>query len=64
MVWSMIEGLQVVNHMSLFSVKSPGNVNLFSNFFKNLCSFSFVDTDRLTEQILYFPEMDALSVNF
>ena len=64
MVWSMIEGLQVVNHMPLFSVKSPGNVNFFSNFFQNLSSFSFVDTNELTEQMMYFPEMDALTVNY
>lgn len=29
-VWGMINGLQVVAHMPLFKIKSPGNVNSFN----------------------------------
>ena len=29
-VWGMINGLQVVSHMPLFKIKSPGNVNSFN----------------------------------
>ena len=64
MIWSMIEGLQIVNHLPLFSVKSPGNVNFFNKFVMELTGFNFVDTEDLTEYLLYFPEMDAMSVNF
>lgn len=63
-VWSMIEGLQVVCHMPLFKVKSPGNVNAFNAFFAELANFNVVNTESITSDIFYFPETDAISLNF
>ena len=63
-VWAMIEGLQVVCHMGLFKMKSPGNVNAFNEFFAELASFNVIDTATVTNEIFYFPEMDAISLNF
>ena len=63
-VWAMIEGLQVVCHMGLFKMKSPGNVNAFNEFFAELASFNVVDTATVTNDFFYFPEMDAISLNF
>ena len=63
-VWAMIEGLQVVCHMGLFKMKSPGNVNAFNEFFAELASFNVIDTDTVTNDFFYFPEMDAISLNF
>ena len=60
----MIEGLQVVCHMSLFKIKSPGNVNAFVAFFSELASFNVIDTSIVTNDLFYFPEMDAISLNF
>ena len=60
----MIEGLQVVCHMGLFKMKSPGNVNAFNEFFAELARFNVVDTSPIMNDFLYFPEMDPISLNF
>ena len=63
-VWNMIEGMQVVTHMPLFKVKSPGNVNAFIAFFAEIGNFDVVDTGAVTSEFVYIPEVDAVSLNF
>ena len=64
-VWQMINGLQVVNHMPLFKIKSPGNINAFNDFFSEIAKFEIVDTNALTlEAGIYVPEMDSISLNY
>ena len=63
-VWKMIEGLQVVSHLPLFDLKSPGNVNAFNEYFAEIASFKIIDVTGITADIFYFPEMDSLSLNF
>ena len=61
----MINGLQVVNHMPLFKIKSPGNVNAFNEFMSDISKFEIVDTHALTlDAGIYVPEMDSLSLNY
>ena len=47
-VWAMIEGLQIVVHMPLFKIKSPGNVNAFIDFSAELANFNVIDTSKFT----------------
>ena len=60
----MIEGLQVAYHLPLFKVHSPGNVNAFNNFFEEIGGFDFIDVTDFTQQYVYFPEIDAVTLNF
>ena len=61
----MINGLQIVNHMPLFDIKSPGNINAFNGFMSEISSFQIVDTQALTlDANIYVPEMDSLSLNY
>ena len=61
----MINGLQIVNHMPLFNIKSPGNVNAFNEFMSEIAKFEIVDTQALTlDAGIYVPEMDSLSLNY
>lgn len=60
----MINGLQVVSHMPLFKIKSPGNVNTFNAFFAEIATFNVVETSSVSESFIYWPEMDAISLNF
>ena len=61
----MINGLQVVNNMPLFKIKSPGNVNAFNKFFSSIAKFDVIDTKSLTLGMgIYIPEMDAISLNY
>ena len=60
----MINGLQVVTHLPYFNVKSPGNVNTFNDFFTEIANFKIIDTVDLDAILFYFPEMDAISLNF
>ena len=64
LIWAMIEGLQVVSHMALFKIKSPGNVSAFNQFFAELASFDYFDLRMVTMDLFYFPEMDPISLNF
>ena len=50
--------------MPFFSVKTPGNVNTFNEFFTEIGSFNLIDTEDLDSLLFYFPEMDAISLNF
>ena len=63
-IWDMIEGLQIAYHLPLFRVKSPGNVNMFNSFFSEIGGFDIVDVEDVTQELVYFPEMDAVSLNF
>ena len=64
-VWGMINGLQVVVHMPLFKIKSPGNVNAFNEFFAELATFDVIDSKGILKSIdVYIPEMDAVSLNY
>ena len=54
----------MVCHMGLFKMKSPGNVNAFNEFFAELARFNVVETSPMMNDFLYFPEMDAVSLNF
>ena len=60
----MIQGLQVVSHMPLYKIKSPGNVNAFTGFFAEIASFNIIETSDFTAEIGYWPEMDGFSLNF
>ena len=60
----MLNGLQILVYMPLFKLKSPGNVNSFVEFFSELTKFQIVDTAAMAEQYYYFPEMDAVGLNF
>ena len=50
--------------MPLFKIKSPGNVNAFNEFFSEISSFKVMETEEVTNGLLYFPEMDPISLNF
>lgn len=63
-LFSMIEGLQVVMHMPLFSMKSPGNVNAFNDILEKTIKFDPVESAELTNELGYIPEMDPISINF
>lgn len=53
-----------MTHMPLFKVKSPGNVNAFIDFFAEIGNFDVVDTGSVTSELVYIPEVDAVSLNF
>jgi len=63
-VWAMIEGLQVVCHMPLINIKSPGNVNAFNEFLSELAFLDIIDTSTVANDLFYFPEMDPVGLNF
>ena len=60
----MINGLQIVNAMPLFNIKSPGNVNAFNNYVSEISNLQIIDTSALYFPQIYIPEMDSLSVNY
>ena len=63
-IWSIINSLQVIAFLALFKVKTPGNMNSFNLFFKEFADFEVIDTaSEVTENLMYLPEQDSLSLN-
>lgn len=54
-LWSLMESLQIVQHMGLYDVKTPGNVNAFSGFFTTITSMELIDTEMLFDDFWYWP---------
>lgn len=50
--------------MPLFKVKSPGNVNTFNEFFAEIATFNVIETQAVSDSVIYWPEMDSFSLNF
>ena len=44
-IWSIMNSLQVVMFIKLFKIKSPGNVNDFTDFFDETTSVQLFDTE-------------------
>ena len=65
-LWNLINSIQLINYMSLFASKNPGNVNSFMQFVEELAKFNLfgIDFDKIIEDMMYLPERDPLSLNF
>ena len=63
-IWSLMNSLQVVMFVRLFNIKSPGNVNGFTDYFDEITSVKILDAEALLEDGFYVPEMDAFALNF
>ena len=60
----MINSLQVVAYQALLDLKSPGNASSFNEYFKDAADAEVVDTATIfTENIMYLPEQDSLSLS-
>ena len=49
--------------MPMFKVKTPGNASAFNKFFLEMVSFELFETAILTEEYMYLPEDDPLSLS-
>ena len=63
-IWGMVESLQVVSHLHLFDVKTPGNVQSFMVFFNEITDFEVLPAEEWTDSMLYAPESVPPSLNF
>ena len=63
-IWSLMNNLQVVMFVRLFNIKSPGNVNSFTDFFDEITSIKLFDTQEFVNKLYYVPEYDSFAVNF
>ena len=64
-LWSMMNGLQVIQNLRLQDVRIPGNVSAFTAFFDDVTSveaFDFGMEDKF-RQNLYMPEKEPESLN-
>ena len=63
-IWSIMNSLQVVMFIRLFNIKSPGNVNNFTEYFDETTSVQLFDTEEFINSLMYVPEMDPFALNF
>ena len=61
---SIMNSLQVVQYIRLFKVKTPGNVNSFTDFFDGITSVEVYDTSDWYNEWMYIPEQEPISLNF
>ena len=54
-VWGIIEGLQVVESIALFSAKIPGNTSTFLNKLSDLANLKLIYFDAAIENSMYLP---------
>ena len=59
----MIEGLQVVENLALFSAKIPGNTSSLLDSLSDLASLKLIDFDTAIEDSMYLPERNSHSSN-
>ena len=50
-LWAMVNALQIIGHLPLFSIYIPANALLFVNSIMDLQNFSFIPTAWLTNKI-------------
>ena len=65
-LWNLINSIQLINYMSLFSSKNPGNVNALMQFIEELAKFNLlgIDFDLIVKDLIYVPEKDPIALNF
>ena len=63
-IWSLLNNIQVAQMLRLTDVKSPGNVNLFTELFNELSSVEIIDIEGLMAREMYISEIDTFSLNF
>ena len=63
-LWSILNSLQVTQLVSLFKVRTPGNLNAFNTHFGDATSVKVFDFDTFILHNIYTPEMIPVSLNF
>ena len=63
-LWSILNSLQVTQLVSLFNVRTPGNLNAFNTYMERVSSIKVFDFDTFILQNIYTPEMIPESLNF
>ena len=65
-IWSLIQSIQLMNYFSLFTIKSPGNVNSLMRFIAELAKFNIlgIDFDQIVQDTIYLPEQEPFTLNF
>ena len=48
-IWSLFNSLQIAQLLRLFNIKSPGNVNDFTEKFNDIASMGLINTEELVD---------------
>ena len=63
-LWSAVENLQVVQLTQMLDVKTPGSVAKYLDFFDEVTSVEILDTEAISEKLMFIPDVDSFSLNF
>jgi len=65
LLWTMINSLQVLTHLALFSLNYPSNVHTLSKVLMNVCNFNLIPLGDFYDSIFEFEEEEeGYSENF
>ena len=62
-IWSMLNGLQLQTHLSLFDLKFPANASFLQGFLVNVATFDILPIEAIW-WLFDFPELGAYNPNF
>ena len=54
-LWSILNSLQVTQLVSLFNVRTPGNLNAFNTYLQDASSVTVLNFDTFILQNIYTP---------
>jgi hypothetical protein len=60
----MINTLQLITRIPLFSLPFPSNVQLFFSLLVDVTNFSFLDTEEFNRKVFKFKNEQAFNENF
>ena len=63
-IWSLLNGLQVIQLLPLFNVRPPGNIHAFKAYFEAITSVEVYDASEMIRENVYIPEQIPFSLNF
>ena len=53
-LWGMVNTLQLIVHIPLFSLNFPMNVNLLFQIMFDITNFSFINTEKIEKKMFNF----------
>ena len=63
-LWALVNELEIVENLNLFSLKIPGSWSYFALVLENLTSLSIPGMEEFIDDIVYVPEQVPVSINF
>mmetsp|Transcript_39890 Transcript_39890/g.29426 ORF Transcript_39890/g.29426 Transcript_39890/m.29426 type:complete len:103 (+) Transcript_39890:99-407(+) len=59
LLWGMINALQIIVNIPLFTISFPANAKMFYSFIVSIATFDIIPMDKIEEKFFSFTKTDA-----